>query len=70
MGGDEDDGWTATRHWRETVMGMKKEFVGSTGMNRTVGYVSSVYGVLMNLTHPACWLQSCYSWQGKCSINT
>ncbi len=43
---------------------------GGSGMNRTVGYVTAVFGFLMNLSLPAHWLLSCYCWQEKCSINT
>lgn len=63
---------SASRRGREK-MGMKEECVcstGSSGMNRTVGYVTAVFGFLMNLSLPAHWLLSCYCWREDCSINT
>lgn len=63
---------SASRRGREK-MGMKEECVcstGGSGTNRTVGYVTAVFGFLMNLSHPAHWLLSCYCWQKKCCINT
>lgn len=68
-------GWwvgSASRRGREK-MGMKEECVcstGSSGMNRTVGYVTAIFGSLMNLSLPALWILSCYCWQHHCSINT
>lgn len=41
-----------------------------SGTNRTVGYVTAMFGFLMNLFLPAHWLLSCYCWQEKRSINT
>lgn len=43
---------------------------GGSGMNRTVGYVTAVFGFLMNLSLPAHWLLSCYCWQECRSIIT
>ena len=64
---------SASRRGREKTMGIREECVRSTGgsgMNRTVGYVTAVFGFLMNLSLPAHWLLSCYCWQEGCSINT
>lgn len=64
---------SASRRGREKKTGMKEECVCSTGgcgMNRTVGYVTAVFGFLMNLSLPANWLLSCYCWQEERCINT